>query len=191
MGTLIETKRFDKKSAAHKQQTMRSLLTSDSDKYFFKLSLGVGSANTNVDFIVDTGSSVSWISRGLCEKREELRSICAQADNGEDSASELADGRVSGKFVTVTLYIGDSKAESVSHKILIADSGLQNFPDALLALRDNSASRPTFLNTLINNGLIRSKKFAIYKNNRSTLALTLVQITSAPEKVLDPQRLTF
>jgi len=149
---------------SHKSIILSERVDVDRDGYYFIVEIGVGMMRIPVQFIVDTGSSVSWISRGLCEKREELRSICAQADNGEDGYAEYIDGRVEGKWTKLSLYFSEQNIESINHHILIVNSTNPSLPQALIGLsKSSNPSHPTLLDTLLSNSIIPSLQYSLFK----------------------------
>jgi len=149
---------------AHFQSLLQDDIYPDQDNIFMLTKLHMGEDQTQVELIIDSGSSVLWIPKEDCGSNHEtgLAHDCDQA--ADPKSLYYLDGDIHGRRGQTTVWVNHKNARSPGHTFVVIDRKSELMNLGILGLSKGWESTPTFLETLETNKLIEDRAFSLYRD---------------------------
>jgi hypothetical protein len=140
---------------------IRQGIYDDADRMYMMTRLEMGADRQEVQVILDSGSSATWINRYDCGNDPiGLLGDCRLASQPQSLG--YLDGVISGKIAHTSVWLNAGSVESKNHDVVVIDQKTKLMTYGIVGLSKGYDNEPTFLGILKSNKLIPEEAFAIY-----------------------------
>jgi hypothetical protein len=162
-------------SAETPSQTLAAPVDQDGDDYSYFTEIEIGSSNTKMYVLIDTGASGTWVMGSNCKSKACLvhntfdpSSSTTYKSTGDVLDFQYGSGTVSGVYGTDTLSLAGFDINMKIGVANITSDDFLGFPiDGILGFSRAGQTSPGLMDALVSNKIITSKIFCIHLNRNS------------------------